>query len=101
MRQQHIEELQAVIRQLHGVESTHSHTVPIKEMFQGQTVWDGDVEVFHLHGHPMATKAYAWLHETGNPERPIKHITVLHIPPVVSPQSAVQIAIAGEYRERN
>ena len=30
----HIEELRDVIRRLHGVESTHVASVPVKEMFQ-------------------------------------------------------------------
>jgi hypothetical protein len=49
----YIEELQDVIRRLHGVEATHIETVPIKEVFQGQTVWEGEVEVFDLHDHPQ------------------------------------------------
>ena len=37
-----------MIRQLHGVKATHLKSVPVKEAFNGQTVWDGIVEVFHL-----------------------------------------------------
>jgi len=42
----YIEELRDVIRHLHGVESSHVGSVPIKEEFQGKTVWEGIVEVF-------------------------------------------------------
>jgi len=35
-----------VIRKLHGAESAHVETVPVVETFQGQTVWEGEVEVF-------------------------------------------------------
>jgi hypothetical protein len=42
----YIEELRDVIRRLHGVESTHVESVPIKETFRGKTVWEGIVEVF-------------------------------------------------------
>ena len=42
----HIKELRAVIRRLHGVESSHVASVPVKETFQGRTVWEGVVEVF-------------------------------------------------------
>jgi len=56
----------------------------------GKTVWAVMVEVFELHGHPKATRAYAWAHETDNPEMPIRHVTVLKIPPVVSPITAVK-----------
>ena len=42
----YIEELQDVIRKMHGAEPTHVETVPIKETWEGQTVWEGEVEVF-------------------------------------------------------
>ena len=74
-----IKELQNVIRKLHGVESKHVESVPVKETFQGKTVWDGTVEVFELHGHPQASKLYAWTHQTDNPKKPKRHVTVLHV----------------------
>lgn len=72
-------------------------SVPVKESFQGKTVWEGIVEVFDLSGHPKANRVYAWIHETDNPNRP-KHTTVLRVPPVVSPQTAVRAAIIQEFR---
>ena len=94
----YIEELRDVIRRLHGVESSHLESVPIKETFEGKTVWEGIVEVFELHGHPKAPKAYAWAYETDNPKKP-RHVTVLHMGPVVSPLLAVRAAIVKEFRE--
>lgn len=35
----YIQELQDVIRKLHGVESRHIESVGMKETFQGKTVW--------------------------------------------------------------
>ena len=61
-----IEELREVIHRLHGVEASHSESVPVKEVFQGKTVWDGIVEVFDLYGHSQTNKAYAWIHATGD-----------------------------------
>jgi len=92
----HIQELKDVIRQLHGAEATHVKSVPVKEQHQGKTVWDGVVEVFDLIGHPKTHRVYAWAHETepGN----LRHVTVLHIPPAVSPETAVRAAIIQEYR---
>jgi hypothetical protein len=72
--------------------------VPVKETFQGETVWDGIVEVFELIGHPKAGRAYAWAHETENPDRPKRHVTVLHIHPVTSAELAVKAAIRQELR---
>jgi hypothetical protein len=57
----------------------------------------GDVEVFDLADHPKASRVYAWSH--GDPDNP-QHITVLQIPPAVTPQRAVQVAIAGMFREQ-
>lgn len=95
----HIQELRDVIHHLHGVKARHLESVPVIETFQGKTVWDGVVEVFHLTGHPKSDKVYAWIHETDDPKNPKRHVTVLHIPPVVSPQTAVQAAIVQEFRE--
>jgi hypothetical protein len=95
----YIEELQHVIHKLHGVHSTHVQSVPVTETFKGQTVWDGIVEVFELHGHPKATHAYAWTHETDDPKQPRRSVTVLKIPPAVSPETAVRVAIMQEMRD--
>jgi hypothetical protein len=93
-----IEELKEAIRLLHGVEATHSSSVPVKEVFNGQTVWDGIVEVFHLRGHPKTDTAYAWLHDTGDPEKPFRPVTVLRIHPALSPVDAVRAFIVQEFR---
>ena len=94
----HIDELRDVIRRLHGVESTHVSSVPVKETFQGRTVWDGVVEVFELIGHPSASKLYAWSHATDDAESPKRHVTVLHSHPITSPVLAVRAAIIQEFR---
>jgi hypothetical protein len=95
----YLEELQQVIHKLHGVYSTHVQSVPVKEEFQGRVIWDGIVEVFLLHNHPKATHAYAWTHETDNPKEPRRSVTVLNIPPAVSPETAVRVAIVKELRD--
>jgi hypothetical protein len=94
----YIPELQDVIRRLHGVESKHIESVPVKETFQGETVWEGIVEVLDLIDHSKASKVYAWSHETDDPKKPRRHITVLHIPPFTSPETAVRGAIIHEVR---
>jgi hypothetical protein len=93
-----IEELRSIIRKLHGSEATHIETVPVKETFQGQTVWEGKVEVFDLHDHPKTSRVYAWSHETDDADHPRRHVTVLHIPPATSPQKAVQVSIVSDVR---
>lgn len=96
----HIDELKETIRRLHGVDSTHVETVPVKESFAGATIWEGEVEVFELYDHPETDKLYAWIHETNDPDKPERHVTVLHIHPVTSPQLAVRVAIIQEHRNR-
>lgn len=55
------------------------------------------MEVFDLKGRPKANRIYAWSHDT-DPAHPKHYLTVLHIPPVVSPQTAVKAAIVQEFR---
>jgi hypothetical protein len=95
-----LEELRDVIRHLHGVESKHVESVPVKETFQGKMVWEGIVEVFELIGHPKAPKVYAWANETDNPKKKPRHVTVLHTGPITSPLLAVRAAIVQEFRNR-
>jgi hypothetical protein len=49
------------IRRLHGCEATHVETVPVREVFNGEVMWQGEVEVFDVTGYPMATRVYASL----------------------------------------
>jgi hypothetical protein len=87
-----------VIRRVHGAEAVHVESVPVKETFQGQTVWEGIVEVFDLVGHPTAFRAYAWSHDTDDPASPRRHVTVLHAHPIKSAEDAVRAFIIQESR---
>ena len=93
MPPKNITELKDAIRAMHGCESLHVESVPVKEVFEGQTAWEGTVEVFDLVGHPKAKRAYAWSHRDADQN---KTVAVLEIPPVDSPQSAVKVAIASK-----
>lgn len=88
----YLERLRDAIRHMHGCAATHVRTAPVKEVFKGQSVWEGDVEVFDLEGHPKAKRCYAWSHPEGKETR---FVAVLEIPPVDSPRAAVQAAIAS------
>jgi hypothetical protein len=93
MPHREITKLKDAIRASHGCESLHVESVPVKEVFEGQTTWQGTVEVFDLIGHPKAKRAYAWSYRDGNQN---KTMAVLEIPPVDSPESAVKVAIGAE-----
>jgi hypothetical protein len=67
------------------------------ETWEGETVWDGEVQVFDLDGHPEASRCYAWSHETEGGKR--RFFAVLHKPPVDSPAAAVRAAIVQQHRE--
>lgn len=95
----YITQLQDAIRGLHGCESSYLETVPVNEIFQGETVWQGDVEVFNVRGHPRAKRAYAWAHATGKNDKDKRYVAVLELPPVDSPQTAVRAAIVQEVRD--
>lgn len=73
---------------MHGVDSTWESTAPVHETFQGQTVCEGDVEVFAV-THPKAKSAYAWSDADGN------FTAVLGIPPATDPQNAVKVSIVA------
>jgi hypothetical protein len=91
-----IDELQDAIQKLHGVKATHRESVPVKETWKGQIIWDGVVEVFDLYRHPQTDTAYAWMHDTGDSGNPLP-VTVLHIDPALSPAKAVRAFIVSGY----
>ena len=97
----YIKRLRKAIWRLHGCDADHIETIPVTEIFEGKTVWQGDVEVFRLRGHPRASRCYAWAHKSGKQDKRERFVAVLELPPIMSPQSAVQAAIVAEYKEKN
>ena len=92
-----VEHLARTIEELHGCSATHLKAVEIHEIFQGKIAWAGIVHVFELEGHPSATTGYAWSSAVKDSKNR-KFYTVLHVPPVDSPEAAVKAAIVAEYR---
>ena len=76
----------------------YRETVPVQEVFQGKIIWQGEVEVFDLFGHDKAKVCYGWSHREGKDDKGERFVTVLQIPPVISPETAVKIAIAAEVK---
>lgn len=87
--------LREAIRAMHGCESRHVGSKPVREVFQGELAWQGIVEEFDLIGHPKAKTCYAWSYRDGDLMR---SVVVLALPPVDSPENAVKVAIAAEAR---
>ena len=88
------EHLRKAIRKMHGVDSSYLRSETVHETFQGQTVWEGVVEVFAIKGHPKAGLAYAWSHETDEGGR--RYVAVLGVDPIKSARDAVRASIAAE-----
>lgn len=96
----YIERIKQVVIHLYKVEAHHVESVPVEEVFNGRVVWKGVVEVFTLAGHPKAKRCFAWSHSDGKGDTDEQFVTVLEVPPVASPETAVKIAILSEVRER-
>lgn len=92
---EYLEELRDAIRRLHGVESEFVETAPVVEEFEGRTMWEGDVSVFKVIGHPQTDTAYAWMDRQDDKKR---YVAVLKLPPVDSAQLAVRAAIVASIR---
>ncbi len=100
-KRSYLERLQLTVQHLHNCDAVHVRSVPVTEYFQGRMIWDGEVEVFALRGHPKAKTCYAWSRADGKHDEHEKFITVLELPPVDSPLAAVKVAIASEVRAKN
>ena len=97
-KQDYLARLQVAIEHLHACGALYRETVPVQEVFQGQTRWQGEVEVFDLHGHANAKVCYGWSHREGKDDTGERFVTVLQIPPVTSPETAVKVAMAAEVK---
>ncbi len=98
MSMDYLAELKSTICRLYQCQASHSRRESVREVANGQVMWEGNVEVFALLGHDEALRCYAWghLHEDGKWEI----TTVLAIPPVVSASSAVIAAFAARVKEQ-
>lgn len=81
-----VEGFQNAILQTHGAEARLLSREVVNEQFEGEPVWQGEVLVFELDGHPSAHLCYAW--EVGG-----QVTAVLHTGPVDSPVKAVRASI--------
>ncbi|MCI4680245.1 hypothetical protein K9U39_03755 [Rhodoblastus acidophilus] len=100
MKDEDIYQLRLTVESQHGGTAIHVQSVPVKETFSGQTVWEGVVHVFDLADNPKATRAYAWSSPIeGSDKR--RFFTVLHMGGIRSPADAVRAAIVAEARAKN
>lgn len=92
-----ISRLQEAIFRLTGCRSKYVETTSVTECFhgfRGEVLWQRDVAVFEIEGHPEAARVYAWANK--NPDRQsTRHLIVLEIPPVDSALTAIAAAMAA------
>jgi len=94
-RQEYIDRVRLVIEYLHKCSARHLRSEHIREDFEGETIWEGDVEVFSIESSSTKAKhCYGW--SFGEPE---DFITILELPPVESPKTAVKISVAYQIKK--
>ena len=94
---EYIEKLRGVILQRHGCESSWVESLPVHDVYGGEIIWNGMVEVFRLSGHPKTKTAYAWIDEEAEEDGAERVETALEIQPVDSPLSAVQASMLAGF----
>jgi hypothetical protein len=88
------------IKHMHDADAAHVETVHVTERSpNGETVWEGDVEVFDLAGFLKARRAYAWSEPTTGTKR--RFFAVLEAGPVTDAATAVRASILADARGAN
>ena len=100
VNKQYLERLKLAVEHLHKCGAVHAASVFVHEVFRGETVWNGVVEVFDLTGHPKAKRAYGWSHKDGKDDLDERFVAVLEIPPVESAETAVRVSIVADKKRR-
>src|ERR1700693_4621026 len=90
-------QLKEAVERMHGGTATLAQSVPVRETFEGKTVWNGVVHIFDLAGHPTATRAYAWPFPAESSDE-LRIVAVLHTERINSPVEAVRAAIVAEHK---
>jgi len=91
--QEKTKKMREIINNLYGSESEYVDSVLVRDVFNGETVWEGVVEVFDLVDHPKASKCYVWAYPDNNKDT--KYIAVINVPPINKPLDAIRAAIAS------
>jgi len=93
---EHIDSLRRAIKHLYRFDSTHVRTEKVSVVVGGN-VWNGEVGVFLVVGHPTIRECYAWGIEEQNGQW--RYVAVLGIHPVDSARKAVQAFFEREPRQ--
>jgi len=93
------DQLQEAVESQHSCRAMLAETVPVRETFKGQVVWEGVVHVFDLEGHLYATRSYAWSAPIDGSESR-RFYAVLHMGAIKSSLDAVRTANVAEQRNK-
>jgi hypothetical protein len=73
--------------------ATYAQTQPVKVAADGKVLWKGKVEIYRLEGHPQAQLAFGWGYQ--NAQKKVEYVTIIGIPPLDNPVSAVKAFLAS------
>ena len=60
MNEADLSSFEQAIHAMHGADASLIRRERVHEQFEGETVWEGEVLVFKLSGHPTANWCFAW-----------------------------------------
>lgn len=92
-----ISRLQRAVYRLTGCTSRYVETILVTECFhgfRGEALWQCEVAVFEIKGHPNAARVYTWV-DKNREHASDTQVIVLEVPPVNSAHTAVAAAMAA------
>ena len=81
---------------MHGGAATFAKSVPVRETFEGKTVWEGVMHVFDLAASCGDPQVRLVIGDQGSTKR--RFFAVLHTARINSPVEAVGAAIVAEHK---
>jgi hypothetical protein len=94
--QTYIDALQRIITEIHGCSSEHWDTAHVREVIGETVIWEGDVEIFYVFGHPKARRCFAWVRERARLHQPVRFFAILDSTFIHSAEDAVKYARISE-----
>ena len=93
-----IADLLQAVEGLHNCKAKYKETTHVKESFEGNIVWEGDVYIFDLKGHEKTKRAYAWSSPIEESDKR-RFYAILEIDPVQYALDAVRASVISSYEE--
>lgn len=94
----YLEQAQQAVAALHSCTAQHLATIHVCEEEVGRRTWDGDVEIFQLHGFASADRSFVWSYSNEQRRGELDFISVPETSAITTPSSAVLAVLAWEKR---